>query len=210
MIHPQDEQSLQRLLGVETPPKSVLDEYRIRLALFHRDGHSGPLGTIALIDLVRSQGLKPPVIPKDKTVVDWRTVATDGSVYVDVPMFGDLKRGTYCGMGTHGVLHVKFPGDEMVYECCPPAVKLVPPEDANPEPLEPEAVLTAEGAAAMLADWQKVEAGTAVWFDWQGDIVPGKYCGIDEKASPRMPHALVSIEGKEEPVSVYAGAVTLT
>ena len=51
--HPTDEQSLYRLLGVTDLPESVVDEYGLRLKMFHRDGASGPLGTLALIDMLR-------------------------------------------------------------------------------------------------------------------------------------------------------------
>jgi len=80
-----DENSLARMLNVPAAqiPESVLAEYELRLHLFHCDGHSGPLGTLGLICMLRSMDLGRPPPAEQRVDVDWSRIPTNGSVRVE-------------------------------------------------------------------------------------------------------------------------------
>ena len=90
MIIKADEDSMGRMLGVPAAqiPESVLAEYELRLRLFHSDGNSGPLGTIGVIDMLRSMKLGVRRPAKPPTAVDWSLVPMNGTVRVMAKVSG--------------------------------------------------------------------------------------------------------------------------
>ena len=115
---------LQRLLGVATIPEPVLAEYAIRAGMFHRSGSSGPLGPLALIDLIRFCGIKPPDAKPVEQVIDWMTMPHDGSVRVESRFFGSWEPGVYMGYVENGTLAVRLDADPTIRECRRDMVRL--------------------------------------------------------------------------------------
>ena len=121
-----DEDSLRRMLGVEPDqfPSVVVAEYELRLRMFHSDGHSGPIGTVAIIDMLRGFKLGPPrLINKLPLEADWSKVPMDGTVRVEVKMQsaaenGELRwfSGVYLGQVGMGTLAVRLDGFAYVRE----------------------------------------------------------------------------------------------
>ena len=110
MIHPDDANSLRRILGIDDSsiPPDVEAEYSIRANAYHRDGNSGPLRTLALIDLTRYLGLAPPNVAKKTAPVDWRQFPHDGSTRVEAYFFGAWMPGVYLGFVESGTLAVRL------------------------------------------------------------------------------------------------------
>lgn len=81
LLTPADAAALPRLLRLDGRPipQQVIDEYNIRIRMFHSAGHSGPIGTVALIDMIRYLGINP--IPEQKSSREL------------VPQFVDLPEG---------------------------------------------------------------------------------------------------------------------
>lgn len=111
MIHPSDVQSIQRLIGKQEVPDDILLEYEIRIRMWHRDGHSGPLGTLPLIDLVRALKYEPPRDPPIQASIDWGKKPQDGSVKCDVFQDGRWKpaAGCFVGFVSNGILAIRMP-----------------------------------------------------------------------------------------------------
>jgi hypothetical protein len=141
MIIQADEESLQRMLGVEPHsfPPAVIAEYELRLQMFHGDGHSGPIGTVAIIDMLRSMKLGPRPrneLPKE---TDWVRMPKDGSVtveaYVKSAEDGEHKWviGTYLGIVGVGTLAVRLDGASWVHEFTRKDVRIA--REKPPEPV---------------------------------------------------------------------------
>jgi hypothetical protein len=123
----QDEDSLKRILGLDEIPKSVEDEYDVWIRMFHRDGNSGPLGTIGLIGLSRQLGMSPPPKPAAPEAIDWRQYPTNGSVGVEANLDGVWKPGVFKGFVQHGTLEVLLDENNMGMEFMPRYVRYVGP-----------------------------------------------------------------------------------
>lgn len=182
MIHPDDDAALQRMIGKTELPADVQEEYEIRATMFHRNGGTGPLRGLALVDLVRFLGYMPPRREKPSADVDWRKYPTDGSVQVEARFYGAWMPGRFLGFVEHGTLAVRLDEDSKVRECRKDMVRLVgieeklrPDADDKPdaradllEDDEPPAPTVAPNLDAT--DWSEVAEGTAVWVDNDGDI----------------------------------------
>lgn len=124
MVHHENEQSLLRILGVRSVPADVLDEVSMRTRMFHSDGNSGPLPTIALIDAVRYCGKTRPVESNLGGKVDWRSYPQDGSTHVEAKIGDAWMHGVFLGFVSGGTLMVRVDGIEFVQECSPANVRL--------------------------------------------------------------------------------------
>jgi hypothetical protein len=137
VIHAEDRDSLLRILGCNEVAPALEKEYELRLRMFHSDGNSGPLRTVALIDLVRSLGLAPPHAPKSEERIDWRQYPQDGSVRVEARFFGGWMPGAFIGFVHNGTLAIRIDDDPMIRECRPDMVRLATEIDTVSQHLEP-------------------------------------------------------------------------
>lgn len=219
-VQPQDEQNLQRLLGVGEIPEPVLAEYRCRLEMYHRTGNSGPLGPHALIDLIRFLGLRSPKVDDKPVVIDWRSIPQDGSVRVEGRFFGEWRPGVFLGFVEHGTLAVRFDEDPTIRECQAHMLRLAKsdtlshfkpdPEDkpdvradfAAPKVVDPPEQEESEPTWRADMDWSSVEKGAKVWVDCDDDIADGFYVGPGEDG-----RLIVRVNDRD--LTVVPGAVTL-
>lgn len=76
MIVPDDEQCIQQMLGIDIIPDDIETEYMIRARMLHRQLAGGPIGPVAIVDLLRSLGYGPPPPPvvNAEGRIDWRRV----------------------------------------------------------------------------------------------------------------------------------------
>lgn len=75
MIVPEDELTIQRMLGVLDVPADIHDEYLRRVRFLHREVAGGPMGPGMLVDLLRFLGYEPAVSgSQHQSDCDWRTV----------------------------------------------------------------------------------------------------------------------------------------
>lgn len=195
MVIKTDEDSMSRMLGIPAAqiPEKVLAEYELRLKLFHCDGNSGPLGTIGIIDMIRSMGLKPASTQKQTTLVDWSRVPMNGSVRVmarltDAQGKPTWVSGVYVGQVGVGSLAVRLDGDLYVHEMHRADVRI-----AREEPMEPESVpgkkLT-EDVPSETGPWSSVKVGDPVMVEAGDDYQNGQFQGVQEG------EVLVLLEGE--------------
>lgn len=75
MIVPEDELTIQRMLGVLDVPADIHDEYLRRVRFLHREVAGGPIGPGMLVDLLRFLGYEPAVSgSKQQNDCDWREI----------------------------------------------------------------------------------------------------------------------------------------
>lgn len=129
-----DLDSVKRMLGCDEVgiPPAVVTEYRIRLRMFHSNGHSGPLGTIGLIDLLRSFKLGPKPLPLPPRCVDWSRMPRNGSLRVEAHVLllngvDEWRSGVFLGKVGVGGLAVRLDGDTYVHEFSGKDVRLPVP-----------------------------------------------------------------------------------
>jgi hypothetical protein len=142
MLIQSDEESLTRMLGVEPAffPASVVAEYNLRIRMYHMDGHSGALGTVGIIDLVRSMGLGPTLPEERPPTLNWEKLPRDGTVHVEARVEyeedGDTKYkwlpGTYRGIVAMGTLAIRLDGRLQIDEFGRKDVRIV-----RENPVEP-------------------------------------------------------------------------
>jgi hypothetical protein len=137
VIIPADEDTLRRFLGLEPYefPVKVVDEYELRLYMFHADGNSGPLGTIGIIDMLRYLHIAPPAAAnrvEREVRPDWSRIPADGSVRVEVRLVHENPRceewlpGVYVGrIGAACAIGVRLDGQTYVDEFRAQDVRLV-------------------------------------------------------------------------------------
>lgn len=117
MIHPEDYRLILAMLGVSEMPDGLEDEYTLRLSMFHRAGHQGPLGAIGLISLIRDAKLSPTQAAVQAERIDWSRYPVNGRVRVEArtPLAPkDWLLGVYNGMSGPGELAIKLDGDPYV------------------------------------------------------------------------------------------------
>lgn len=145
---PQDELALQKILGSKAIPQEVADEYRLRAGMFHRGGASGPIGLMALVDLVRFCGLAPATLDTEPEHVSWGGYPQDGSTRVEARFFGAWKPGAFLGFGKAGSLLVRLEEDGKTRECMRHVVRLVVVESKHEPVHEAPTPLAAQLEAA--------------------------------------------------------------
>jgi len=175
-----DEDSLVRMLGVEMDgiPTSVVAEYELRLRMFHSDGNSGPLGTVGIIDMLRSMKLGPPKAKPKEAVLDWAGVPHDGTVRVEAKRDdnGEAKwlAGIFLGQVRVGTLAVRLDGREWIDEFSRKNVRLEREKPAEAyvasEPEEEEDTFLLLGMAQL---------GDRVWIDEDGDWKAAEFGDFD-------------------------------
>lgn len=112
MIVPDDEQCIQQMLGIDIIPVDIEAEYMIRARMLHRQLSGGPIGPVAIVDLLRSLGYgpPPPSVVDQEGRVDWRRVEIGTAVQVRIggewkpSSFGFTFQGEV-GAGTLAVKH---------------------------------------------------------------------------------------------------------
>jgi hypothetical protein len=114
VIVPQDEFMLQSMLGVDTIPDDILDEYLKRVRYLHKATSGGPVGAGMLVDMLRFLGHEPAVggakVPGSQ--VDWRNIKIGTRVNVRRAGRWSLA-STVCrfaGFVDMGTLAVELPG----------------------------------------------------------------------------------------------------
>jgi hypothetical protein len=134
VIVPQDEFMLQSMLGVDTIPDDIADEYLKRIRYLHRATSGGPMGPGMLIDVLRFLDYEPisgTKTPEGQT--DWRSVKI--GTRVNVRRAGRWTLATavcrFAGFVDSGTLAVELPGgrvDEFMRHDVRIAASDMPPE----------------------------------------------------------------------------------
>jgi hypothetical protein len=93
--------------------------------MYHSDGNTGPLRTLALIDLVRSLGYVPKQAEAKPQEVDWRLYPQDGSVRVEALVSGQWTPGRFFGFVQYGMLAVRLDSSAFMGEYRRDVVRLV-------------------------------------------------------------------------------------
>ena len=109
-IHPDDQRLINTMLGVIDVPKELEQEYSLRRRMLRLAGNTGPLGLVALIDLIRYLGFDPAEEPLPD--VPWERYPANESIRVAVrwtkeptsPWF----HGLFCGIVQDGSLLVRM------------------------------------------------------------------------------------------------------
>lgn len=113
MILPDDEMTIQRMLGVGVVPSDVHDEYMNRVRFLHREVAGGPMGPGMVVDMLRFLGYEPGKTGSTQTgVLDWRKV--DRGTLVQVRRAGHWTAAEmecrFEGFVDSGTLAVLLPG----------------------------------------------------------------------------------------------------
>jgi len=112
MIVPDDEICIQNMLGLDIIPKDIEDEYMVRARMLHRQLSGGPIGPVAVVDMLRALGHGPPAAaPGDsgKPTV-WRTVDVDTAIELSIDGEWKCEGHTFQGEVGGGTLAVKVNG----------------------------------------------------------------------------------------------------
>ena len=163
MICPSDEQTLFRILGTEVPPKEARVELDKRTRMYHCAGGSGPIGVLAVIDMVRFLGLEKAERPEDKALelvkdadglVEWRKLPTDGSIKVMAFRYGKYLPGSFKGFVQHGSIAVVLDNEpDFVHEILKDQIRLFTDLDelksATESNDEPEDALNVQAKAIV-------------------------------------------------------------
>jgi hypothetical protein len=202
MIHPSDAQTLQQMLGTDAFSTALVQEYRIRLKMFHACGGSGPLGILPLIDMIRSGGFIVPSEQKtEPVVVDWMQMPQDGSVAVEANIQGQWLPGKFTGFVGSGTLSVRLDDDPEVRECSPHHVRLRAEQWEDDQKAKPETAKPSREPAEF--DWSAVKVGSAVWAQYDGNVWDGFFLGLgdsDEKDQDKVMR--VSVNGSERIIPI--------
>ena len=119
----EDRDTLERLTGGNVTD-DVLAETHLWTRLFHADGNSGPLGTVALIAMLRQLGVPLNAAEPKAEPFDWSSLPQDGSVVVEAmfPERHEYAIGRFVGFVSMGTLAIKV--GQFVLECAPINVRL--------------------------------------------------------------------------------------
>ena len=135
-LQPDDDESLRRMLGTQELPEALVQEYRLRITMFHRAGGNGPLGHAALVSLCREMGYEPPTLESRKEVTNWGGLSVDGTVRMETDVLDAKVRGVFRGVGPDGTLVMQADGDVVYREVQPIKSRVV--EESEEDEAEPE------------------------------------------------------------------------
>lgn len=233
-IHPDDEQTLQRILRTNDIPTNVVEECQRWTRAYHGAGHGGPIGTLALISVVRLCGVELPAIDSKPKQTAWSNVPVN--TRVEAHFFGSWQQGTFLGLGPGGVLAVRVDMDGQVRECYPHVVRLpggksdiasLPPSPAMKDVLAtaevPQSSKAKKAAAESVEpekppeakpfDWSKANRGDLVWAERDGDVCDARFERVmmmsNDGSGDRVETLLVVFDGEDIPQEVPAASSTL-
>lgn len=107
---PEDELCVQQMLGIDVIPEDIEIEYMIRVRMLHRQLAGGPIGPVAIVDMLRYLNIGPPpaqVVNEDGQA-DWRRVVVDTPVEAMVDE--EWVAGLFAGEVGGGTIAVKING----------------------------------------------------------------------------------------------------
>lgn len=83
---PDDEECIQQMLGILDIPIEIEREYMLRVRMLHKNSSGGPIGPIAIVDMLRFLGIGPPApqIMNADGRADWRRVPVDTPVEISI------------------------------------------------------------------------------------------------------------------------------
>lgn len=208
MLHQTDLESILRATGLETVPKWLEDEYELWLTNFHKAfGSSGPLGSLLIPLLDKHELLKPIKNAPQTGPVDWRSLDADGSVRVEVNMFGTWMGGRYFGLVEHGTLAVRLDDSEETKEMQPHVVRLA--EQVSDDMVDIDH--SKGGDEDLVFDdevyevkWDDVAEGSDVYVETSKGAVEGKFIRVGKND-----HLVVEIDGNRRGVSEDKVALVL-
>jgi hypothetical protein len=220
-IQNDDRDSLERLTGGEVT-EQILAEAHLWTRLYHADGHSGSLGTVALIAMLRCLGVPLRAAEAKPKPFDWNDVSADGSVIVEarLPDTDDTVTGRFVGFVAMGTLAIKV--GKQILEFPPIHVRLkgqdeggftdslsvtafaeegpqIPAPETEVEPPVPEAFPVDDRSA-----WLTVASGRAVWVQDDDDTKDGVYEGLVDGGLQ------VLVADEDKPRTFAVSAVMLT
>lgn len=193
-IHQDDYEAVINLSTMTAVTDEFQAKYSAWLHAFHSRGNSGPLGDL-LIPLLDSLGVlrEPPTQDVDTSDVNWRDLPTDGTVRIEVDMYGAWQPGTFYGVSEAGILICLLDDEDERKEYHTHAVKLgerLDPDmvDVTPPIVddgEPDTFDMPEGEDIAPDDdeinWETVAEGTAVSATTRkGATVKGKFIRSSE------------------------------
>jgi len=181
-----DEDSMARMLGVPQAqiPEVVLTEYQLRLRMFHCDGNSGALGTVGIIDMLRSMKLGPPPRAQERASVDWSRIPMNGAVRVMARIDGkngmpNWVSGVYVGqVGGAGKLAVRLDGDVYVHEFRRDDVRIA--RDEPMRPISPEDAVQSDVPLADRKPWSSMPAGELVAVKDGGEHKEARFHAVQD------------------------------
>ena len=215
----EDRDTLERLTGGNVTD-DVLAETHLWTRLFHADGNSGPLGTVALIAMLRQLGVPLNAAEPKAEPFDWSSLPQDGSVVVEAmcPERHEYAIGRFVGFVSMGTLAIKV--GQFVLECAPINVRLKGQSEGGvtdtlsvatfaeegPAPPAPETEVDPPVPEAFPIDtneWLVVPAGRGVWVQDDDDTKDGEFLGIVDGGLK------ILVQDEEEPRVFSVDAVML-
>lgn len=121
MIVPDDELCIQTMLGIDAIPEDIEHEYMVRVRMLHRQLAGGPIGPVAIVDMLRSLDYGPPTVVKDKNskTIQWRSL--EPGTQLEVFKGGKWRKDLYAtfqGEVGGGTIAVKVDGRIDEYNSC--------------------------------------------------------------------------------------------
>jgi len=181
-MHPRDEDTLGAILGGAALSEEVIQEYNLRLLMYHASGSSGALGAIGLIDLVRSLNYGPKPVAYSEPLIDWRDYPSDGSTHVEARYMGIWQSGVFLGFVESGSLAVRLEGDPVVRECNRGMVRL----RATDRPTEDTPEVETASSLAVSEELEESDPvdtlveGNDVWVDTDDGVINAVFKSHDE------------------------------
>lgn len=165
----------------EELPADVCVEYDKLIRLKHLVA-TGPLGLDALAAMIRSLGYEPPEAKKEAVAIDWRKVPPGSTVMAKDEL--GWKKGELVDCIDNGLLCVKFPGDEFVYEFPSYDVQLTAETTEAADVAQPSTgrdradITHDEPEIAMEGDWSDVIEGQSVFVEIDDDIAHAEFVAL--------------------------------
>ena len=228
LILEEDLDSIKRMLGCDEQsiPGCILAEYRVRLRMFHCNGHSGPMGTLGLIDLLRSLKYGPRKQSDPLRIIDWSRMPTNGTLHVEAKVHitkdkMEWQPGVYLGRVGVGGVAVRLDGHKWVHEFSPRDVRIPISKEEETEVKDgpPPTVITLEPPQPVHQrksrpkipsippedgknPLNRAKIGDDLWVQEEEDLLDASYQGrIGDEI-------LVLVEGEEKPRSFPESKIT--
>jgi hypothetical protein len=225
-LQPDDEAAVLRCFGLQEIPAELAEEIALVTRMFHAAGHSGSIGTLAVILSGRRLGYSPP---KRKAPVQglWSSIAA--GTRVECFFLGTWRDGgTFIGLGQNGVLliqdasgHVSELYPHVVRVAGDPQAKAPEPKPAETKPSEakaekrkaekskpepPPAIATVQ----QPIDWSAIPIGKVIWVDLpNGDVADATFQGVSQEVDGKAEVIRVRLDGEIDLAEFAAKHATL-
>ena len=197
-IPPDDAEIFRRQLKSDDIPAQYLRPYQMLKYMLDQEGHTGPLGALAVVQCLLSAGFKPELPDARPNAINWDHIKLGARL--EAKYGEEWLAGEFVFFGQHKVACIRLDRNGEVEEfprfnCRLPQGNAAKAPEKPQAPPEPETVDVFDTMPAT--DWAEVSVNEEVMVTLEGDDFTGSFVRVANDGQ-----LVVLVEGEEHTVGI--------